>query len=119
MSRSDWVGQLLKTIDNMDAEAFAAFLAKDVSFRFGNAEPVAGKAAVREAVEGFFGSIKGMRHEVASVLADDDAVSFHGTVTYTRHDSSSLTVPFADFLSVRGELITEYLIFMDASQLHE
>jgi hypothetical protein len=49
----------------------------------------------------------------------DDALVCHGTVTYTRHDSSTLTVPFANIFKVHGELIDEYLIFIDVSQLYE
>ena len=59
MSRTDWVNQLLATIDTMDADGFANFLAENVSFRFGNAEPIIGKAATRNAVDGFFRSIGG------------------------------------------------------------
>jgi len=118
MKQADWVRQLFKTIDDMDADGFAAFLADDVSFRFGNANPVIGKNAVREAVGGFFLSIKGLHHDVERAWDEEDAVLCHGNVTYTRHDSSTLRVPFADILSVRENLITEYLIFMDISELY-
>jgi len=35
----------------------------------------------------------------------------HGIVTYTRHDSSALTVPFANILTVEDGLFSKYLIF--------
>jgi len=40
-------------------------------------------------------------------------------VTYTRHDSSTLTVPFANILRFEGDLIDEYLIFLDVSELYK
>jgi len=118
INRADWVRRLVKTIDDMDTDGFAAFLADDVVFRFGNAEPVVGKTAARDAVRGFFGSIRGLSHDVVRVWDEEDAVVCHGKVTYTLHDSSTLSVPFANILSVRGDLITEYLIFVDTSELH-
>ena len=42
----------------------------------------------------------------------------HGTVTYTRHDQSRLTVPFATILKLQGDLIQDYLIFSDMSELY-
>ena len=41
----------------------------------------------------------------------------HGTVTYTRHDSSQLKVPFTNILKMDDKLIKEYLIYVDVSQL--
>ena len=40
-----------------------------------------------------------------------------GFVTYTRTDSSTLTVPFCNVLNLVGDQIKEYLIFIDNSQL--
>ena len=62
MGKENRVTRLFQGIDNRDTEAFLAFLSDDVLFRFGNADPVSGKAAVGEAVGGFFGSVKGIRH---------------------------------------------------------
>jgi ketosteroid isomerase-like protein len=117
IKREGWTRRLFESIDDTDVDGFAAFLADDVSFTFGNAPSVKGKAAVRDVVGGFFGSIKGLRHDLERVWDEEDTVICHGKVTYTRHDSSTLSVPFANILGVRGDLITEYLIFVDTSEL--
>lgn len=117
MNRQEWIGRLVKAIDGMDADGLAAFMDEDVVFRFGNAEPVAGRAEVRDAVGGFFQSIAGISHEVSTAWADDEVAVLHGMVTYTRRDGSTLKVPFANILGLRGELISEYLIFVDNSGL--
>jgi ketosteroid isomerase-like protein len=88
MRRDTWVTRLFQSIDNKDTDAFTAFLADDVLFRFGNADPVKGKAATGEAVSTFFDSIKGLRHVVEKFWDEGDAVICHGRVTYARHDYS-------------------------------
>ena len=50
MSRD--VAQVFADIDSLNPDAFVAHLTEDVVFRFGNADPVTGRAAVREAVSG-------------------------------------------------------------------
>jgi ketosteroid isomerase-like protein len=118
MDRNHWTARLFQSIDKQDTEAFLGFLAGDVRFRFGNADPVNGRAPVGEAVSGFLGSIKALRHDLVGAWDNGDAVTCHGTVTYTRHDSTTLTVPFANVFGVRDGLIEEYLIFVDTSDLY-
>ena len=49
-------------IDSFDVDRFVAHLTPDVTFRFGNADPIHGRDAVREAVLGFWGTIDGLTH---------------------------------------------------------
>jgi ketosteroid isomerase-like protein len=118
MSKPEWFDPLFSAIDARDADAFASRLAPDVVFRFGNAEPVEGSETVRQVVAGFFDSIAGIRHEVADVWNTGDAVISQGRVTYTRHDGSRLSVPFANVFRMSGDRIGEYLIFVDISRLY-
>ncbi len=118
MDKKNWVSKLFQAVDKMDTEAFVAFLSDDVLFRFGNAEPVNGKALTGEIVGGFFGSIKGLSHDLAAIWEEEDAVICHGTVTYTRHDSTTLCLPFANILGISDNLINEYRIFIDISELY-
>lgn len=118
MNLPPWTDQLFAAIDRRDADAFASHLAEDVVFQFGNAAPVAGRAAVREAVAGFFGSIAGLAHTLEQGWTTPDAVIVRGQVTYTRHDGSTLTVPFANLLELAGDGIARYGIFIDISALH-
>lgn len=111
--------ELFQSIDNQDTEAFLSFLADDVTFRFGNAPSVTGKAAVGEAVSGFFSSIQAIQHDLTACWNEDGAVICHGTVTYTRHDSTTLSVPFANVLEMDNALIKGYLIFVDISELYQ
>lgn len=118
MDRNKYLGSLFESIDRKDLEAFLAFLSDNVTFRFGNAAPVHGKAAARDAVRGFFAGVKALRHVVHESWEGGNAIFCHGLVTYTRQDSSTLTVPFANILKIEDGLAGEYLIFADVSALY-
>ncbi len=112
------IKQLFQTVDNRDTDAFLTFLSDDVVFRFGNAEPVKGKENVGGAVQSFFESIKALSHDLHDIWEHPGAVVCHGMVTYTRRDSTTLTVPFADIFQIDGDLVRDYMIFIDVSQLY-
>lgn len=112
-----WLRQLFAAIDAKDTQRFVGFLAEDATFRLGNQPAVRGRAAIGAAVQGFFGSIKACRHEVAGSWTHPDSVVCHGQVTYTRADDTRVTVPFANVMTIRGELVSEYLIFVDVAPL--
>ena len=111
------IESLFNDIDRMDADKFASYLDEEVSFRFGNAPVVTGKKAVRDAVDGFFKSIKGIRHKKLRMWLHADSILYQGIVTYTRHDGSEVTLPYLNLFFLNGEKIKEYLIYMDINPL--
>ena len=54
METPAWVADLFRAFDAKDADKFAAFVAEDVFYRVGSAEPLRGRAAVRESIVSFF-----------------------------------------------------------------
>ncbi len=109
---------LFQTIDNQDSEAFTQWLTADASFRFGNQPVVQGRDAIREYVQGFFASVQALSHQLERQWTTADGVVCHGQVTYTRHDSTQLTVPFCNVLNMTDGKVHEYLIFADTSALY-
>lgn len=109
--------RLLATIDGRDADAFAAFITEDGEFRFGNAPPVVGRAAIRSAVAGFFAAIGGCRHTLARSWTGPGSAVGEGTVTYTRRDGSTLTLPFVNVFELGGGRIRSYRIYIDNGPL--
>src|SRR5690606_2714947 len=67
MSHPAWIEKLFRAIDSCDAAAFTSHLTEDVSFRYGNLPAVQGDANVGAFVQGFFGTLGGLRHEVIEV----------------------------------------------------
>jgi len=119
MSRGPgWIDELFKAIDAKDVERFASFIAPDATFLFGNAPAVTGRPEIREAVAGFFASIRGLSHEVQGVAHEGSQVWSRGIVTYVRHDGSSLTAPFCNYFEMGNGGVRHYQIYVDASALY-
>ena len=118
MTNTESIKRFFHSVDKKDITSFASFITEDVSFKFGNADAVRGKIAVSNMVQQFFDSINGLTHKIDNVWFQDNAVICNGQVTYTRHDSSQLTVPFANILEIDNDLISDYQIYIDTSQLY-
>jgi ketosteroid isomerase-like protein len=114
---ADWLQALLRAIDARDAEGFADFLTEDARLRFANAEPILGRPAIRTVIAGFFQAVAGLSHELEESWHLPGAVICRGEVTYRRLDGGALRVPFANVLKLRGEKVSEYLIYVDNSAL--
>lgn len=109
---------LFEAIDTMDAKRFAGFLTVDAQFRFGSAPAVVGRDAIRSAVDEFFATIAALSHSVKTVVSDGSTIICEGEVTYTRHDGTSITLPFADVFEMADEMIANYKIYMDINPLY-
>jgi ketosteroid isomerase-like protein len=111
MSRA--VAAIFADIDALDPEKFIAHLTPDVTFRFGNADPVTGREAVREAVAGFFSTVDGIKHHILTSYDDGDTSIVKIDVEYLRKDGKSVTVPNADILVFDGDLVRDWQIYID------
>jgi len=118
-SQTAQLDELFVAVDAKDTERFLRFLTDEASFRFGSVPSVQGKEAIRAAVDGFFSTIAGCHHVLARVVVEDDVTICEGEVTYTRHDATEVTLPFANVFEFNGGLISAYKIYADAGPLYE
>ena len=109
--------KLFASVDAMDTESFLSFIHADATFRFGSSPPVTGHAGIGAAVGEFFSLIAALEHEIGRFVTDGDAVVCEGEVTYTRHDGSTITLPFVNVFEVENKLITLYRIYIDIGPL--
>jgi ketosteroid isomerase-like protein len=109
--------QLFADIDSMDPERFAAHLAEDVTMVFGNAEPIHGRDAVRDAWAGFCEGLAGVSHEPLRSWTSGDGTVAEANVTYTRQDGDTVTVPVATIYREGDGGIVDYRIFIDLAPL--
>ena len=110
--------RVFNAIDTADTETFVSFLSDDAVFRFGNMPAVEGKDNIRQFLNNWFPTIKGLEHDQIEIWEADGVIIMNGRVTYTRHDNSQLSVYFANTFKMKGDKIKDYLIFVDASQLY-
>ncbi len=105
-------------IDSFDPDRFVAHLTEDAVFRFANAEPAVGRAAIKEAVTGFFSTIDGLTHHIQNVWDVGDTTILQIDVEYRRKDGKSVTVPNADILIWDGDLVSNWQIYIDVAPVY-
>lgn len=109
--------RLFADIDSMEPERFASHLANDVTMRFGNADPIRGRDAVRTAWANFCANLSGVHHDVVEQWTIDATTIVEAEVTYTRGDDSKVTVPVVTIYRQRGGEINDYRIYIDLAPL--
>lgn len=112
-----FVTDVFRSIDRMEAGIFAGFFTEEGEFRFGNMPSVVGRSAIEEFTNGFFKAIKGIRHTELQHWLSGNYLLVNGRVAYTRHDGSGLVVPFSVTWKLVGDKIANYLVFVDNSAL--
>jgi ketosteroid isomerase-like protein len=124
MSRSahpdprQFADEMFAVVDRLDADGFAEYYAADAVLRFGNAEPVHGRDAIRQTYSDFFATLDGLRHEMQHYFHADDTHLAEAHVTYTRKDGSLVTVPAMSVFHTRPDgLIDSYRIYVDLAPL--
>jgi limonene-1,2-epoxide hydrolase len=110
-------GTLFEDIDSMDPDRFVAHLADDVRMRFGNAEPVHGRDAVRATWASFCETVAGVRHDQVNRWEVGDSTIVESDVTYTRKDSTAVTVPVVTIYRSSAGAIADYRVFIDLAPL--
>jgi len=112
------VANVLSDIDALSPDRFVTHLTPDVVFRFGNANPVTGREAVREAVTRFFSTIDGLTHHIRNVWELGATTIVQADVEYRRKDGKTVTVPNADILVYDGELVRDWRIYIDVAPVY-
>jgi ketosteroid isomerase-like protein len=112
------VRELFAALDAGDVQSALALMTEDVAFRFGNADPVVGRAAIAAQFTPMAEVIASMSHGLRAVWTTgepDPAVICEMNVTYHRRDGSQLMLPCANIFRLRGGRIADYRIYMDVN----
>jgi ketosteroid isomerase-like protein len=119
MTQNHFILEMYKAVDAKSSTGMCEFVTEDATFRFANLPAVEGKNNIISFLDGFFQSIKAIRHTDIEYRNVGNEWFVNGTVTYTRHNDTILQVPFSVLLKMRENLIKDYLIFVDASELYK
>jgi len=118
METKVFVDNVFSAVDRMDMDTFLSYLDSEVMFRFGNGPAVNGiEPQVKEAVSGFFGSIRALSHTIEQMWEQGDHLICKGTATYTRKDEKKVSVPFATIFGLKDGKIASYEIYVDLAPL--
>ncbi len=98
-----WARELYIKVDRKDAAAFAAAFVEDGWLRFGNNEPITGRAAIESAITGFFTVMASLRHEFTRITLHDQLLFLEASVTYVRQDKGVVTVPAMTVFQLAGD----------------
>lgn len=110
--------RMFAVADTLDVDNYVTYLAPDVYFRFGNAEPLTGRVAVRDAVGQFFTTIKGLQHTIVQEWHDGDTIIQQLDVTYTRLDGNKVTLPAVNILRLDNDTVADYRIYVDLAPVY-
>ena len=106
----------LAALDARDVEAYAKFLADDVSMQFGNAEPVVGKNTVKEMLGGYWQSFAEIEHDLTNIYGTDSSYVLEADNHYVRHDGKKVTVRAVAFTDKNEHgKVTSVRIYGDTS----
>lgn len=117
MLLSQWWTQLFSCIDARQAATFARFLCEDAVFRYGSTPEVQGRAAIATFVEQFFATLRSCEHRLLQRWEFGECRICRGLVTYTRLDGRAIELPFCNIMTMRGDLILRYEVFVDPTPL--
>lgn len=98
-----WARELYDgAVDRRDAAGFAAAFTDDGWLRFGNNEPLVGRANIEAAIAGFFTMLDTLKHQQTGLWSQGDALILEANVTYRRLDGGMVTVPAVTIMRLAG-----------------
>lgn len=113
-----WYLNYLESIDSRDIEAYADFLADNVSVQFNNDEPIQGKESVIGMLGQYWQSFAGLEHDLTNVYGTDQHFVLEALNHYERHDGKTVTTRAVAFTDLdENGLVSSVRIYADASQV--
>lgn len=117
LNANEYVKALYQAVDNKDVDYLDTVLSEQVNFRIGNNATITDKATALAANAQFFSSIESMSHTIDNVWEQGQDIICNGTVDYVRLDGTPHTAYFSTVLTVTDQLIKDYFVYADLSQL--
>jgi ketosteroid isomerase-like protein len=105
-------------MDSGDPDGMVEHMTDDVITQFGNQAEISGKAAFRALFNEFGQAISGLRHDVVDLwhaVEDFDVWVVQLSVCYRLLDGQTITLPCCNMFRMRGDLISEYRVYVDIS----
>ena len=117
MNALEWLKETYSRLDAEDLDGFLERLTDDVRVRFGNAHPVHGKHAAKEAFAEFLDALGGVTHHPTRVWQDEEFLGFQSNVSFVRKDDTRLHLPMFSAWRLRGDQGASLQVFGDLTPL--
>jgi ketosteroid isomerase-like protein len=118
VTRQQVVRAMFDALDCADIDEMVHYMTDDVVTAFGNFPELNGKAAFHMMFRDVAKSVSGVRHDIHDLWQaeqDSDVLVARMTVTYTRHDGSTISLPCCNVFRMRANLVSHYSVYMDIS----
>lgn len=115
MDREAWIRDMFAALDRASVPGLFPYLHDDVVWRFASYPAGRGKDSFAAGWSAMSARVKTLEHVIHRVWGQGEDLFCQGEVTYHLLDRPSVTVPFANIFRLRGDRISEYLIYVDAS----
>jgi uncharacterized protein (TIGR02246 family) len=99
--------------DAGDGTTFASYFSADATFRFGNQDPLTGRAAIAASTEATVDAIWPVRHVVDQVARIDNQLYCRFTIIATPPDDTQQELPCVTVAELHDGKITDYRVHMD------
>lgn len=114
-----WLRDYYDDVDNLRMDAFLARNTDTATLTFGNHPPAVGKAQIRAAINAFWDTIHGLRHNFTHVHQGANGVTIvEATVDYTRKDGAVVSARAASVLVRDGDLVTDLRVYVDLAPVY-
>jgi hypothetical protein len=118
MNIDEFVRDYWLSIDTLDLDKFLTFFTPDCTMGFGSYPLVYGLEGVRGMIAPVFAGVAGMRHQRLGLWVQEDVTLARGEVTYTRHDKSTVTIPFMTYFQFADRHIQWTHVYIDIAPLY-
>jgi ketosteroid isomerase-like protein len=113
----DLVRRLFAALDEMEVDKAITFFTENARYQFGNAEPVVGRTAIREAVVSSFPLFKTVHHSIQTAWEQGNELIVQLQITHTLQNGKVVKLPAADVFQFEGNLIRNVQVYIDPSPL--
>ncbi|MGI5132942.1 nuclear transport factor 2 family protein [Pseudonocardia sp. CA-107938] len=117
---SDWITDYYADVDAMRLDEYVARHTSDATVVFANNPPAVGRAAIKEAIGGFFSLIGGLRHEVRNRWDVNDGTTcvLEVVTHYTTKGGAAVPLPCVSILDRAPDgLVSSLRIHIDLAPL--
>ena len=117
LSSEAFVEEIKSSIHDVDVAKFIALCSPNATMRLGNFPPAHGHAEITKNCEPFYTHLSKVNFTDSSVEDTPTSIIWQSMASFHRKDGFVLTVPYCVILHREGDLIKDYIGYLDITGL--